>query len=103
MNNYRLSTDPDYNGGLVITPQQILAVYSLTAPYDVYPGYRMLAGTTKFVSEGLCITATKDLVTLEFDSLSKAGKALHIDRTKIKSCILSSTVYKGYTFSIKPY
>lgn len=103
MNNYRLSTDPDYNGDLVISPEVFSAVYSLPAPYDTYPAYRMLSGTTNFVSEGLCITTTKESLTLEFGSLTKASKALGIDRTKIKNCILSSTVYKGYTFGIKPY
>lgn len=101
MNNYRLSTNPNYNGNLVIDRATIEAVFSLPSPYEVYPGYRTLTGTTNFVPESLCIIATKGLVTVEYPSLVQAGKALHIDRTKIKSCILSSKPYKGYTFRIK--
>jgi hypothetical protein len=101
MNNFRLTSNPHYNGDLVIDQAVVDAVYTLPAPYDIHPNCRTLAGTTNFVSEPLGIIATSDSITLEFTSLSKAGKALHIDRTKIKSCILSSKPYKGYMFKIK--
>lgn len=101
MNNYRLKTDPNYNGDMVIDPAVIKAVLDLPAFYEIHNGFRTFSGTTNLVSEDLCILATKEGVTLEFTSLSTAGKALHIDRTKIKNCILSGTSYKGYLFTVR--
>lgn len=45
---------------------------------------------------------TKDSITQEFTSLTKAGEALKFNRTTvIKRCILSGATHKGYTFHIK--
>jgi hypothetical protein len=101
MNNFRKTTNPQYNGDLLITSAEIAAVFALPAPYTIHSGYRMLTDTDKLVSEGLVVVATKDGVDRTFPSLVIAAKELHIDRTRIKWCILNQEPYKGYTFKAK--
>ena len=74
------------------------------SPYEIKNGIRFIRGTNKLVSESLKIRATDIFIpnnTSVFSSISECSIALKLDRSKIKTCLLSGEIYKNYRFTVQ--
>ena len=105
-NNFRLSTFEKLNKNeKIITfsafelsfENKLNNLFLLPTPYEVKNGVRFIRGTNNLVSESLKIISI-DIYNKKsvFSSVTECSKALHIDRSKIKKCLLTGEKYKNY-------
>ena len=75
-------------------------LYELDSPYEIKDGYRYYRNTDKFVSEATSIVVmdfNNNKKTI-YNSFTDCAKSLHISRKKIKDCLNTGEIYKGYHF-----
>jgi hypothetical protein len=74
-------------------------LYLINSPYVIKQGIRYYRNTDKLVSEAinLIVTDSNNNITV-YTSISVCAKNLNIGRNKIKHCLISSEIYKGYRF-----
>jgi hypothetical protein len=74
-------------------------LYSIDSPYVIKQGVRYHRNTDKLVSEAtnLIVTDSNNNRTV-YASISDCAKNLSIGRNKIKHCLISGEIYKGYRF-----
>jgi hypothetical protein len=104
INKYRMTT----NTNLLKSKQRISLdeiekllskLYLINSPYVIKQGIRYYRNTDKLVSEAinLIVTDSNNNITV-YTSISVCAKNLNIGRNKIKHCLISSEIYKGYRF-----
>ena len=107
-NNFSLSTSKHLNNNIqnitcspleVTFENKVQNLFLLPAPYEIKNGLRFIRGTNKLVSENLKIISIDKFNNKSiFSSLSECSKSLHINRSKIKNCLLTGEIYKNYKF-----
>lgn len=82
--------------------ERLKTLFLLPSPYEIKKGIRFLRGTNKLVSESLKILCTDTRLSVNnnkiFSSISECSSALHLDRSKIKNCLLTGELYNNYKF-----
>lgn len=104
MNNYRLSNNKVKS---IESQREIESkrndLYRNPSPYEIKNGVRYLRGTDTLVSEKLRIISIDNFNNeLVFTSISECSKALQVERTIIKKCLLTGESYKSYKFAVMP-
>jgi cytochrome c oxidase subunit 3 len=104
INIYRMTT----NTNLLINKQGISLyeiekllskLYLIDSPYVIKQGVRYYRNTDKLVSEATNLIVTdRNNDRIVYSSISDCAKNLNIGRNKIKQCLISGEVYKGYKF-----
>jgi hypothetical protein len=107
-NNFSLSTSKHLNNNIqnitcspleVTFENKVQNLFLLPAPYEIKNGLRFIRGTNKLVSEKLKIISIDKFNNKSiFSSLSECSKSLHINRSKIKNCLLTGEIYQNYKF-----
>jgi hypothetical protein len=74
-------------------------LFLLPAPYEIKNKIRYIRGTNKLVSEKIkIISIDHHNNKIIFSSMTECSKILHIDRSKIKKCLLTGEIYKKFKF-----
>jgi cytochrome c oxidase subunit 3 len=104
INIYRMTT----NTNLLINKQRISLyeiekllskLYLIDSPYVIKQGVRYYRKTDKLVSEATNLIVTdRNNDRIVYSSISDCAKNLSIGRNKIKQCLISGEIYKGYKF-----
>lgn len=111
-NNFRLSTNKsrlekentntlfsNFNQTEVEIKNKLTSLFLIPAPYEIKNGVRYLKDTNKLVSEKVkIISIDKFNKKSIYSSITECSKALQIDRSKIKNCILTGKTYNNYNF-----
>jgi len=107
MNNFRLTTNKNYNGNLVITQKEIDSVFFLPAPYECYGPLRLQSGTYSLVSRPLFILKSENnsnslnddfkIENKNFKNMNSLAQYLSLDRKVIIDCLKKGQTVKGFT------
>jgi len=124
MNNYRLTTNSDYNGKLIIPQSLFNKIFFLPSPYKDFGTFRVKPGskgaqnlvhqiTYNFIATDLnsnkqiSFSTVKDLPLLPITLRSRRrGRdcvdTLKISRNRIVKCLINKSTFKGFSFAILP-
>lgn len=106
INKYRLTVNTnlyDNNSriSLLEIERLISKLYLLESPYEVREGVRYYRNTTKLISESIKIAVIDEKNNRNiYDSMTECAKDLKIYLNKIKDCLNTGEIYKGYIFVI---
>ena len=104
INKYRLTTNTNLsdNISLLEVERLISKLYLQESPYEVIKGVRYYRNTTRLVSESVKIVVIDEKNNRNiYDSITECAKDLKISRKKIKGCLSTGEIYKGYVFVTK--
>jgi hypothetical protein len=78
-------------------------LFLIPSPYEIKNGIRFIRGSNNFVSDSLKFITLDNLNNKSiFSSITECSKALNIDRSKIKNCLITGKIYKNYKFILVP-
>ena len=103
INKYRLTTNTNLSEKISLSEvdKLISKLYLQESPYVVIKGLRYYRNTTKLISESVKIAVIDEKNNRNiYDSISECAKDLKISRNKIKDCLSTGEIYKGYIFVI---
>jgi len=74
-------------------------LYLMESPYEIKEGVRYYRNTNRLISESIKLAAIdKENNTKIYKSMPECAKDLQISRQKIKECLSSGDIHKGYVF-----
>ena len=104
INKYRITTNTSLLDKLqrlsIYEIENLLSkLYLIDSPYEIKEGVRYYRNTDKLVSEAtnLIVIDSSGNNTI-YSSISDCAKNLNIGRNKIKQCLSTGELYKGYKF-----
>jgi hypothetical protein len=108
MNNYRLTTDPDYNGKLIIPQSLFNKMFFLPSPYKDFGTFRVKPGSkgtqllVHQVTYNFIATDLNSNKQISFSTVKDCVDTLKISRNRIVKCLINKSTFKGYSFAILP-
>jgi hypothetical protein len=106
INKYRLTTNTNLSDNncrisLLEIERLISKLYLQESPYEVRKGVRYYRNTTRLISESIKIAVIDEKKNRNiYDSISECAEDLKLSRKKIKYCLRTGEIYKGYVFVI---
>jgi hypothetical protein len=104
INKYRITSNIDLLSSKdhisIIDINNLLdKLYLSESPYEIKQGLRYYRNTNKLVSEStkIIVIDNNNIKTI-YDSIVQCALSLHISRKKIKECLSTGKIYKGFSF-----